>query len=76
MNFVDYDDLKKRIIGSKVSKPISGEMAGHSAGEPFDKHVYKLIKETFPNETFRQYEYLNYLYMQNLDAKSLNKLNT
>jgi type II restriction enzyme len=71
MNFVDYDDLKKRIIGSKVSKPISGEMAGHSAGEPFDKHVYKLIKETFPNETFRQYEYLNYLYTKHIDKVGL-----
>ena len=69
MNLVNYEELKKEIIGSSVPKPLSGTLSGHSAGEPFDKHVYSKIKLKFAEETFRQYEYLNYLYTQNLDAK-------
>ena len=62
---VDYEDLVKRIKGSSVPKPLSGTLSGHSAGEPFDKHVYKEIKKKFPKNTFRQYEYLNDLYSKN-----------
>ncbi len=40
-------------------------MSGHAAGEPFDKHVYNEIKKQLPNNTFRQYEYLNDLYSKN-----------
>ena len=71
MSFVNYEELKKRVISSKVSKPLSGEMSGHSAGEPFDKHVYHIIKDIFPDDTFRQYEYLNYLYTKNSDKVGL-----
>ena len=68
MSLVNYEKLKIEVIGTSVPKPLSGTLSGHAAGEPFDKHVYSKIKEKFPNDTFRQYEYLNYLYMQNLDA--------
>lgn len=63
--FVNFDLIKERMINAKVDKPISGTLSGHSAGEPFDKHVYKLIKEQLPNNTFRQYEYLNDLFIKN-----------
>ncbi len=65
MSIVDYQDLKRKIIGSKVSKPLSGTLSGHAAGEPFDKHVYAELKKEFPKQTFRQYEYLNDLYSKN-----------
>ncbi len=65
MELVDYESLKRRVIGSKVPKPLSGTLSGHAAGEPFDKHVYHEIKKEFPNETFRQYEFLNDLYKKN-----------
>ena len=51
--------------GSSVPKPLSGTLSGHAAGEPFDKHVYSEIKKQFPQNTFRQYEYLNDLYSKN-----------
>ncbi len=65
MNIVNYTELKNNIIGSSVPKPLSGTLSGHSAGEPFDKHVYSELKKIFPNKTFRQYEYLNDLFRKN-----------
>ncbi len=67
MSLVNYEELKKEVINTSVPKPLSGTLSGHAAGEPFDKHVYSHIKIKFPNETFRQYEYLNYLYSKNSD---------
>ena len=65
MKITDFKKIKKNIIGTSVSKPLSGTLSGHAAGEPFDKHVYKEIKKQFPRHTFRQYEYLNDLYSKN-----------
>jgi type II restriction enzyme len=65
---VNYDKLKNAVINTSVPKPLSGTLSGHSAGEPFDKHVYSEIKKQFPDKTFRQYEYLNYLFTKNPTA--------
>jgi type II restriction enzyme len=65
MSIVNYQNLKLQLIGSKVPKPLSGTLSGHAAGEPFDKHVYAELKKEFPQQTFRQYEYLNDLYSKN-----------
>lgn len=65
MGLVNFTELEKQIIGSKIKKPISGTLSGHAAGEPFDKHVYIYLKKMYPKETFRQYEYLNDLYARN-----------
>jgi type II restriction enzyme len=62
---VDYEKLKDSVINSSIPKPLSGTLSGHSAGEPFDKYVYSEIKKQFPQKTFRQYEYLNYLFTKN-----------
>jgi type II restriction enzyme len=62
---VNYIDLIKVVKGTSIPKPISGTLSGHSAGEPFDKHVYDAIKKQLPEHTFRQYEYLNDLYSKN-----------
>lgn len=67
MSLVNYEELKKEVIGTSVPKPLSGTLSGHAAGEPFDKRVYSQIKIKFPDDTFRQYEYLNYLYSKNSD---------
>ena len=64
--FFDYNELKKELIGTKIRKPLSGTLSGHAAGEPFDKHVYELIKSKLPSITFRQYEYLNKILLDNL----------
>lgn len=73
--FVNYDNLKGKIIGTSVPKPLSGTLSGHAAGEPFDKHVYAEIKKQFPGKTFRQYEYLNNLFTKNLDAQGVEARN-
>ena len=65
MSIVNYTDLKTKIIGTSVPKPLSGTLSGHAAGEPFDKHVYNEIKNILPEKTFRQYEYLNDLFSKN-----------
>ena len=65
---VNYQELGKKVIGTSVPKPLSGTLSGHAAGEPFDKHVYSEIKKQLPNNTFRQYEYLNDLYSKNAET--------
>lgn len=67
MNLVDYEALKKDIIGKSVEKP-KGELSGHAVGGLFEKYLFNKIKDNFPNDTFRQYEYLNYLYSKNSDT--------
>jgi type II restriction enzyme len=67
MHLVNYEQLKKDVIGTSVHKPLSGTLSGHAAGEPFDKHVYENLKTKFPDYAFRQYEYLNHLYTKNTD---------
>ncbi len=49
---VDYKTLIKELIGTSVPKPISGILSGHAAGEPFDKHVYNILKEKYPGKYF------------------------
>ncbi len=68
---IDYSKLVKGLVGSKVPKPLSGTLSGHAAGEPFDKMVYAEIKKQYPKNTFRQYEFLNDLYLRNPHAISL-----
>lgn len=63
--FIDYQLLKRRLIGISIPKPTSGTLSGHAAGEPFDKRVYEVVKKQLPRNTFRQYEYLNDLYSKN-----------
>lgn len=67
---INIDFLNKELVGTTVPVPISGTLSGHAAGEPFDKHVYKFIKRTFAEETFRQFEYLNKLYRDNPSANN------
>lgn len=62
---VDYKELTSKIIGTSIPRPVLDSLSGHVAGEPFDKYVYKKLKEVFPNKTFRQYEYLNDLFRKN-----------
>lgn len=39
--FVNYANLKSKIIGTSVQKPYSGTLSGHAAGEPFMNFTYK-----------------------------------
>jgi len=66
MHFVDYEKLKKEMIGESVPNS-TGEKSGHTVATPFENLVYSKIKEQIPLKTFRQYEYLNNLYSQSPD---------
>ncbi len=68
---INTDFLRNKLLGTTVPAPTSGTLSGHAAGEPFDKHVYKFLKEEYPTETYRQYEYLNHLYQTNSTAKTV-----
>ncbi len=72
---VNYNELIEEIKGTKVDKPISGTLSGHSAGEPFDKHVNNILSKKYKGKVFRQYEYLNYLFTKNHDAKGVEARN-
>jgi hypothetical protein len=62
---IDLNTISTAMIGKTIQRPLSGTLSGHAAGEPFDKLVYKLIKGKLPENTYRQYEYLNELYGKN-----------
>ena len=67
MSRVDFDNLVKRMRNQTVERPnkaSSGTLSGHAAGEPFEKKVYKELKARYPNQVFKQYEYLNDLYLR------------
>ena len=66
-SLVDFDALQDRVKGLSVPRPTSGTLSGHAAGEPFDKSVYRELSEMHPGKIFRQYEYLNALYLKNSD---------
>lgn len=67
----DLDFLKYDMINKIVKIPISvGKIAGHVAAEPFDKMAYSLLKQKYPDNTYRQYEYLNYLFSKTPNAKT------
>lgn len=61
----NYNSLKSKLISTKIPKPLSGTLSGHAAGEPFDKHVYNEIKDNLTPNTYRQYEFLNKLFLEN-----------
>lgn len=65
---MDVDFLINELINTKVSKPLSGTLSGHAAGEPFDKHVQQALIAKYPNKVKRQYEYLNELFASHPNA--------
>lgn len=69
---IDIKFLEKTLVGTTVPVPVSGTLSGHAAGEPFDKHAYRFIKERYAGKTFRQYEFLNKVYSENPKAISVN----
>lgn len=69
MEIVDFNQIKKNILGCKIPKPLSGTISGHAAGEPFDKFVFSEIKKNYSN-TYRQFEFLNDLYLKNLGCQT------
>lgn len=74
MNRVDFQHLTKWLIGQTVERPNAannGTLAGHAAGEPFEKLVYRHLKSIHPTSIFKQFEYLNDLYKNNPQSITL-----
>lgn len=68
MATINYASVIASIKGQSVERPnkaTSGTLSGHAAGEPFEKCVYKKLKDLYPNNIFKQYEYLNDVYLKN-----------
>lgn len=64
---IDLHQIKEELIGQSVERPnraTEGTLSGHAAGEPFEKLVYHSLKAKFPDRIFKQYEYLNDLYLK------------
>lgn len=67
MSRVDFASLVASMKNQTVERPnkaSSGTLSGHAAGEPFEKNVYHKLKEKYPTKIFKQYEYLNDLYLR------------
>lgn len=66
MSKVDFKQLVSEMKNQTVKRPneaSSGTLSGHAAGEPFEKCVYHILKKKYPNNIFKQYEYLNDIYL-------------
>lgn len=67
MSRVDFNSLVNSMRNQTVDRPnkaSSGTLSGHAAGEPFEKNVYNKLKGIYPSNIFKQYKYLNDLYLR------------
>lgn len=68
MSNIDYKSLLSWLKDKEVNRPNAadkGTLSGHAAGEPFEKLVYRHLKELYPTNIYKQFEYLNDLYRRN-----------
>ena len=68
MNKVDFSALTISMVNQSVDRPnksTAGTLSGHAAGEPFEKSVFHKLKKMYPGRIFKQYEYLNDIYLRN-----------
>jgi len=70
MSLVNYEELKREIIGISLPRPQTRELSGHTVGSVFEEVIYNKIKQKLPQHTFRQYEYLNDLRIHNFRYNS------
>lgn len=67
MSSINFSNLCKGLVGRTVQRPnqaSNGTLSGHAAGEPFEKLVYHTLKNDFPENLFKQHEYLNDLFLR------------
>ena len=61
---IDYNKITKALVGTSVARPNkTGTLSGHAAGEPFSVVLYETLKKDYPTTVFKQYEYLNKLFL-------------
>lgn len=76
---IDYSDLLSWLKGLTVERPNkqgNGTLSGHAAGEPFEKAAYRILKATYPTQVFKQFEFLNDIYLKNPRCISLAQRNS
>jgi type II restriction enzyme len=64
---IDFRTITQQMKGKMVDRPNrvdAGTLSGHAAGEPFEKCVYGVLREIYPNKIFKQHEFLNDLYLK------------
>lgn len=74
MNNIDYNYIISSLIGKAIERPNksnNGTLSGHAAGEPFEKCVYNILKAKYPNNIYKQYEFLNDIYLKNPQTISI-----
>lgn len=74
MEKIDYKQLLDDLNGTRVERPNkegSGTLSGHAAGEPFEKMVYQMLKSRYGGYVYKQYEYLNELYLKHSKVVSV-----
>ena len=54
---INYKTLISHVLNERIHKPLSGTLSGHAAGEPFEKVVYRKMKEMYPDNVYKQYDY-------------------
>lgn len=67
MNKVDFSTVVSSVKNQTVDRPnkaSAGTLSGHAAGEPFEKCVYHILKEMYSKNIFKQYEYLNDIFLR------------
>ncbi len=64
-NYLKLISLLKDKTVERPNKKDAGNLSGHAAGEPFEKLAYKLLKDEYPSNIYKQYEFLNDLYRKN-----------
>lgn len=75
---IDFSDFLSRLKGLAVERPNkqgNGTLSGHAAGEPFEKAAYRILKSIYPNRVFKQFEFLNDIYLKNPKSISLAQRN-
>lgn len=68
MSNINYASLLVWLQNKEVDRPNAadkGTLSGHAAGEPFEKLVYRHLKDKYPSNIYKQYEFLNDLYRRN-----------
>lgn len=67
MNSIDFGQLLRDMAGTDVPRPnraSAGTLSGHAAGEPFEKCVYHYLKERHSGNVYKQFEFLNDLFLK------------
>lgn len=67
MNKINFEELVNMMKTETVDRPnraSEGTLSGHAAGEPFEKKVYHILKDKYPQNVFKQYEFLNDIFLK------------